>query len=118
MTIEQIEQLEYNWDGCDALPIPKDIINILKVLLPKLKYEPDIFPTPNGTVQLEYSAGFGNHLNIEIRQDLTMVIFEMFDNRSSIEDVYNYDLTGSKLNTFEYDEDMIISRVNKFMGKI
>ena len=104
MTIEQIEQLEYNWDGCGALPIPKDIINNLKVLLPKLKYEPDIFPTPNGTVQLEYTIKSNRHLNIEILSNSNMEIFEMFDDHSCTEDMY------------KYDADLIISRVNKFMS--
>ena len=104
MTIEQIEQLEYNWDGCGALPIPKDIINILKVLLLKLKYEPEVFPTPDETVQLEYAIVPNRHLNIEIISNSNMEIFEIFDDRSCTEDMY------------KYDADLIISRVNKFMS--
>lgn len=54
--LEDISKLEYNWNGYNAKPIPKEIIEKVKEVIIKLgnDRQPEIFPTGRETIQIEY----------------------------------------------------------------
>lgn len=87
--LAEIAGLENDWDGYGALSVPKEIIERVLLLMPILERQPDIFPTPDGTIQLEYAISPNKHLNIEILSSSSMKIFEMFDDRSYSENIYD-----------------------------
>lgn len=98
--------LEDNWDGYDAIAPKKELIELVKSFIEQLYLQPEIFPTPDGGIQLEYVIGNNQHLNIEILSKQKVNIFEMFNDRTYIEESVELD--------FEY----LIWRINKFYGNI
>lgn len=67
--ISSFVTLKAGWDGYRAEPISKELADFCKSLivsLPKNK-QPDVFPTPRGTVQLEYEDE-ERYLEIEVSQ--------------------------------------------------
>ena len=75
--LKDIENLDDNWDTEGAKAVNTDIINVVRKELPFLLYQPDIFPTPDGTIQLEWADKDLNHLNVEIINKTQMTITEM-----------------------------------------
>ncbi len=65
-TFEELEQLEENWDGCGAKKINKDIINKAKNIVEQLIRKPDIFPTYDGDIRLEYRIDKYEHIEFVI----------------------------------------------------
>ena len=104
--LNSFKKLENNWDGYDALAPTKEIINTVCLLINELDIQPEIFPTPDGGIQLEYVIGENRHLNIEILPNNTMNVFEMFSDRT-------YSESNNKL-----DFNIIKLRVDKFYDSI
>ena len=75
--LKEIESLDDNWDTEGAKAVNINIINSVRRLLPFLLYQPDIFPTPDGTIQLEWADKDLNHLNVEIINETQMTVTEM-----------------------------------------
>ncbi len=99
-----IAKLEENWDGYGALPIPQNIITCVLMLLSKLERQPDIFPTPDGTLQLEYAVLPNRHLNIEFLSDTSMSIFEMLEDRSATESTHDVNIQTINLRVKKFYE--------------
>lgn len=102
----EFSKLTDNWDEYGALAPSKELIYMMMDILPKLSKQPDIFPTPEGNIQLEYTIGNNKHLNIEFFPNSTISIFEMFENRTAEKNFYSYDLT------------FLNERINKFYERI
>lgn len=88
--------LQDNWDGCNAVAPEEQIIKLVKDFILQLKWQPEIFPTPDGGIQLEYTVGANQHLNIEILSEQTVNIFEMFADRTYSEETIHYDVKDIK----------------------
>ena len=69
--LEELKELEENWDGYGACPISEKAIENVNRILELLKQIPVIGPTPNGTVQLEW----GDDLEMEIGDDKISGLF-------------------------------------------
>ena len=54
LNFEKIKNLKENWDGNKAVPFNLDFVNSVETVVLKLDLMPDIFPTANGTIQIEY----------------------------------------------------------------
>ena len=52
--LEVIRNLKNNWNYYGAKPITKEILYIANYLIKELVIQPKIFPTANGSIQLEY----------------------------------------------------------------
>ena len=102
----ELSQLSDNWDEYGAKAPSIQIITKVMVILPKLSKQPDIFPTPEGNIQLEYSIGRNRHLNIELLPDATMIIFEMFEDR-----------TATK-NSSIFEISALNKRIEDFYGRV
>lgn len=102
----EFSQLSDNWDEYGAKAPSIQIITKVMEILPKLSKQPDIFPTPEGNIQLEYSIGRNKHLNIELLPDATMIIFEMFEDR-----------TATK-NSSIFEISALNKRIEDFYGRV
>ena len=54
--LERMQDLEENWDGYGGRPIDPDIIKRAISLVWNLPIIPEVFPTPNGDVQIEFDT--------------------------------------------------------------
>ena len=96
--LKEIESLDDNWDTEGAKAIDTDIINVVRREIPFLIYQPDIFPTPDGTIQLEWADKDLNHLNVEIINKTQMTITEMRNHNKFIS-INTYLIDAYILNT-------------------
>lgn len=76
----QIKNLNYNWNGYGAEPFSPNVVRRVEETVPWLKYVPEVYPTANGTIQLEYHKLDGSYLEIEMgRKEQVSVYIEFSD---------------------------------------
>ena len=63
--LDVISNLNDNWDGYGAEPLQKKLIALTADLIRKLYIQPEIFPTADGTIQLEFEKGNGDYLELQ-----------------------------------------------------
>lgn len=66
MRIQEISRLKKGWDGYNARPIPRSVINRTKELLMLLPLGAKVFPTSRSTMQIECHKDNGNYFEIEV----------------------------------------------------
>ena len=104
--LDSFMSLQDDWDGCNAISPVAQLINLVKALVWQLQRQPEIFPTPDGGIQLEYAIGTNRHLNIEILSEQNVNVFEMFADRTFKEE------------TIRYNVEDIKRRIDIFYGRI
>lgn len=57
---------EQNWNGNGADPFSTTLINRVGNILNHLRHQPQVFPTANDSIQLEYEKENGEYLEFEI----------------------------------------------------
>ena len=67
--LSNLSRLEANWNSYGAEPINPSIIDKIEDLLPELDFQPKIFPTGRGTIQIEYFKDDENQIEIEISEN-------------------------------------------------
>lgn len=72
--IQEISQLEYDWNDNGADPFSHNIIDQSKFVISSLIRQPELFPTARNSIQLEFENVQGDYLEIEI----TEVFFEVY----------------------------------------
>lgn len=71
---EALEKLDWiaafseGWDGYDALPIPRRVVNRAQAILRQLVAIPFVSATPDGTIQFEFEDDHG-YLEFEIDEN-------------------------------------------------
>lgn len=78
-TIEQIMNFKKNWNGYDAEPFKKEHLDKVKGILITLPVQPEVFPTANGSVQLEYTLD-DKYLEFEIFDNDTIIAYQQMGN--------------------------------------
>lgn len=68
-TLRQISNFEYNWNFNGAEPFDKKLIRKVDKLIHNLSFQPQIFPTAEDSIQLEYDKLNGDHLEFEVFED-------------------------------------------------
>ena len=63
--LDVISNLNDNWDGYGAKPLQKKLIALTADLIRKLYIQPEIFPTADGTIQLEFEKDNGDYLEFQ-----------------------------------------------------
>ena len=104
--IEFFKDLEYNWNGYGAEPIPEKLIVCTENLLQNLSELPDVFPTANKSIQIEYEKANGEYLEFEMFEDDRVHMFRI--NSDGTE--YNEE--------FQFDFQKIDRYVREFYGRI
>ena len=94
------------WNGYNAEPISTSVIRYAGRLVIALgKRQPEVFPVPNGSIQLEYENKDGSYLEFEVPQ------------RGEIE-VFQIDGEGrEKEYTIPRNVHFLVETVEKFYGK-
>lgn len=102
-----MSSLDYNWDGCSGEPFSKELINKVRFLLNKLTdHQPNIFPTADSDIQLEFYNGEKKYLQFVISNNSVEIYQtdgENFDNDFFDEQEYNTDLIINMVNDFYND---------------
>ena len=64
--LNEIKSLPTNWNGNGAEPFSSHLIIKVTNLIKSLTYQPDIFPTGEKSIQLEFENAKGDYLEFEI----------------------------------------------------
>jgi len=87
-TLIHLKNLKSNWNGYNSKPINEEVIQITEDIISQLDYQPKVFPTGRGTIQIEFFKDQNNQLEIEIfEKELFMYKIE---NGEEIESTINF----------------------------
>lgn len=73
-TLNDISELDSDWNGYSAKPIPYETIVLCRKIVMSLDYQPEIYPTGRRSVQMEYEKADRSYLEFEISQDKIKVM--------------------------------------------
>lgn len=65
-SLNEISRLETNWNGNGAESFSSQLITKCRSLIKLLKRQPDIFPTAQHSIQLEWENPVGDYMEIEL----------------------------------------------------
>ena len=102
--LRKIKELEYDWNGYGANPIPAVLIDKMKTLVWTLPIQPEIFPTARETIQFEFDLQNRSHIEFELFQDDSVHVFEKTPSGET------------RKENFLYDVQKIIEVVSRFYG--
>jgi len=71
--LRNLANLKSNWNGYGGKSIPQGVIDQKEKIISDLDYQPQIFPTGRGTIQIEYFKNDDNLLEIEISDEEVFV---------------------------------------------
>jgi hypothetical protein len=71
--LKEIEELKDNWNENGATKFSGKLIEKVKNVLYMLKEQPEIFPTAEGSIQLEYEKKDGQYLEINVYENHTNI---------------------------------------------
>lgn len=74
--LEEIESLPLAWYDNTERVVPKHHIELLREVLPHLKFSPFIVPTGNNSIQLEYDTG-DKYFEVELFDDYLTIYIEI-----------------------------------------
>lgn len=77
LKLDEIKSLKKNWNGNKAKPISKRIINKTKFLIINLEKQPQIFPTANDSIQIEYDGQNNSYLELQISKKDNISYFKI-----------------------------------------
>lgn len=77
LKLYEIKSLKRNWNGNRAKPISKKIVNKTKSLIINLEKQPQIFPTANDSIQLEYDGENNSYLELQITKYNVLSYFKV-----------------------------------------
>lgn len=75
--LDEIKSLKRNWNGNSARPIPKKVIEKAKTLLINLEKQPQIFPTANDSIQIEYDGDNNSYLELQVTKKNTLSFYKV-----------------------------------------
>ena len=101
--LEHMKDLEENWDGYGGRPIDPDIIKRAITLVWNLAIIPEVYPTPNGDIQLQFDT---REIYLEFVIKKRCVTMLHVKNRD-----YKNAITAMLL-----DDDRVYYYTNKFLG--
>lgn len=82
--LEEIKSLEHNWNGYGAEPFSASMISQIENIIRNLSKQPEIYPTAQSSIQLEYNNENGDYLEFEIFDDGEINQFLLKSNGESI----------------------------------
>lgn len=65
-TLNEIVQLEDNWNGNVASKFAKELLDTVRSIIENLFRQPEIYPSSRNNIQLEYINQAGDYLEFEI----------------------------------------------------
>lgn len=91
-SIEILKDLEYNWNGYGAEPMPEKLIAHTENLLQNLSELPEVFPTANKSIQIEYEKTNGEYLEFEMFEDDRVHMFRINSDGTEYNEEFQFDL--------------------------
>ena len=79
LKLDEIKSLKKNWNGNNAKPIPNKIIDKAKALVINLNRQPQIFPTANDSIQIEYDGDNNSYLELQITKKIYCHIIRLIE---------------------------------------
>ena len=70
----EISELGDDWNGYGAAPISREVIEEVKEIILSLGEQPEIFPTGDGSIQLEYHLPDESYLEFEVDENKITVM--------------------------------------------
>ena len=67
--LKEISDLKDNWNDNNAKKFSPELISIVKNILENIVEQPEIFPTANNSIQMEYELIDNSYLEFEIFED-------------------------------------------------
>ena len=67
--LKEISDLKDNWNDNNAKKFSPELISIFKKILENIVEQPEIFPTANNSIQMEYELIDNSYLEFEIFED-------------------------------------------------
>lgn len=64
--LSEFAGLTRGWNGYDAESLDVKVIERAKMIIHRLKEQPEVYPTANSSIQLEYELSNGGYLEFEI----------------------------------------------------
>lgn len=77
--------LEDNWNGYGGQRIPEAVIEKVNHLLPNLEFQPQIFPTGRGTIQLDFHISDDKFIEVEVAPTEIFAYFKFDDKEEEVE---------------------------------
>lgn len=77
--LKEIENFEDNWNGYDAAAFNKDYVREVADIVEHLYPAPEVFPTANSSIQLEYEDN-DYYLEFEIMEDMYVKMYAARNN--------------------------------------
>ena len=75
--------LRDNWDGYGAVPLPRDTLYKAQRLIHVLNIQPEIFPTADGSIQMEFEKDNGDYLEFQFTGKGTCEVFRLIGGKFS-----------------------------------
>jgi hypothetical protein len=106
--LDMMLNLKENWDENSAKPFSKELINKVRLLINKLiEHQPNIFPTLESNIQIEFYNGENSYLQFVVSDNLV---------ESYQTDGLNFE--NDIFEEFEYSEETIIKKVYDFYTNV
>jgi hypothetical protein len=106
--LDMMLNLKENWDENGAKPFSKELINKVRLLINKLiEHQPNIFPTLESNIQIEFYNGDDCYLQFVVSDNLV---------ESYQTDGLNFE--NDIFEEFEYSEETIIKKVYDFYTNV
>lgn len=77
LKLDEIKLLKRNWNGNQAKPIHAKIVNKTRSLIINLDRQPQIFPTANDSIQIEYDGENNSYLEFQITKEKELSYFKV-----------------------------------------
>ena len=77
LKLDEIKSLKRNWNGNKAKAISKRIINKTKSLIINLEKQPQIFPTANDSIQIEFDGDNNSYLELQISKNNNLSFYKI-----------------------------------------
>lgn len=77
LKLDEIKSLKRNWNGNQAKPIPGKIVNKTRALILNLEKQPQIFPTADDSIQIEYDGDNNSYLELQISKENELSYFKV-----------------------------------------
>lgn len=75
--LDEIRTLPRNWNGNGAKRFSRKIINRAKNLLLNLDRQPQVFPTANDSIQIEYDGDENSYLEFQVTKKRTLHFYKV-----------------------------------------
>lgn len=110
LTLKAISELKFNWNGYEALPFTKTLIDKVEAILPSLSTQPFIFPTGRNSLQFEYHyVIFAD--SPDKKDEDHYLEFEVYEDKLCYLEVHNRNYSNAISQLYEYYDVTLLNNL-------